>query len=210
MSLHNFSIKSALIIIVIYTICVFSAWKCQAFELSDIWKKDFSYYAMSINIGDETRILPNHADKGYNLKGISYELIKKLDKKWNFSVEFSANHHVIYDYDFTEHFSTIGIRPWLTRNFFSNNAGTFYSGLGAGLGIISPRERKSCSYVGTSGIIGKLGFRIGYRKYYQWGNLSVEYMIDHYSCPINKQNGEDKDDTGINYDVIKIVAEIPF
>lgn len=212
MSLHNFPIKNILIIIIIYTICVFFVEKCDAFELSDIWKKDFSYYAVSIQIGNETRIFEtwNHADKGYNLIGSSVEFVKNLDENWNFNVELAVNRHVIYDDDFTEYFSTVGARLWLIRNFFSSNTGTFYSGIGGGFGTIFPRERKSCNYVGTSGLIGKIGFRFGYKKYYSWGNLAVEYIVDHFSCPINKQNGEDKNDTGINYDVLKVIVEIPF
>jgi hypothetical protein len=186
--------------------------KCGAFELSDVWNKDFSSYALSINIGNETRVMKssNHADKGYNLLGVSCEFIKKLDKKWDFGIELCANRHVIYDYEFTDYFSTIGTRLWLTRNFFNNDVGTFYSGFGLGLGTIFPRERKSCDYVGTSGIVGKIGVRLGYKRYYRWGNLNIEYILDHFSCPLNKQNGKDKDDTGINYDTIKVSVEIPF
>ena len=212
MNLHNFSIKSVLIVLILYTICVFCAGKCNAFELSDIWQKPFSSYTIGVSIGNETNIFKKlaHTDKGYNLEGVSCEFIKKLDEKWDFWLEVSANKHVIYDYDFADYFSTIGIRLWLTRNFLGNDFGTFYSGIGAGLGIVSPRERESCNYVGTSGVIGKLGVRFGYKKYFSWGNLRVEYMLDHFSDPINKQNGEDKDDTGINYDVAKVVVEIPF
>jgi len=212
MSLHNFSTKGILIIIIVYTVGVLSVEKCAAFELSDIWKKDFSSYAIGISIGNETHIFEswNHADKGYNLVGFSCEFVKELDKNWDFGIELCANRHVIYDSEFTEHFSTVGARLWLTRNFFSSDTGTFYSGIGGGFGTIFPRERKSCNYIGTSGLIGKIGFRFGYKKYYSWGNLRVEYMLDHFSCPINKQNGKDKDDTGVNYDIIKVIIEIPF
>lgn len=183
---------------------------CDAFELSDVWNKDFSSYALSINIGNETHVIKNHADKGYNLLGISCEFVKNLDENWDFTTELSANRHVIYDYEFTEYFSTIGFRFWLIRDFLKNDVGTFYSGVGLGLGTIFPRERKSCNYVGTSGLVGKIGFRLGYKKFFSWGNLNVEYMLDHFSCPLNKQNGKNKDDTGINYDVVKVVFEIPF
>ena len=212
MSLHNFSIKSVLIVIALYTVCVFCVEECAAFELSDIWNKEFSSYAVGVNVGNETHVFKkwNHADKGYNLVGVSCELIKKLDEKWDFSVELCANRHVIYDDDFTEYFSTISARLWLLRNFFGNKNGTFYSGVGGGFGIIHPRERKSCNYIGTSGLIGRPAFRLGYKRYFSWGNLRVEYMLDHFSCPINKQNGEDKTDTGINYDVVKVMVEIPF
>jgi hypothetical protein len=212
MSLHKFSIKGLLIVLVIYTVCVFSVWECDAFEISDIWNKKLSSYVIGISVGNETRIFEkwNHADKGYNLAGVSYEFVKKLDEKWDFSVELCTNRHVIYDDNFTEYFSTASIRLWLLRDFFGNKTGTFYAGIGGGFGTIFPRERKSCNYVGTSGIIGRPAFRLGYKKYFSWGNLRVEYMLDHFSCPINKQNGEEKTDTGINYDVIKAAIEIPF
>jgi len=210
MSLHSFSMRYLLIIVIIYSVCLFCVETCDAFELSDVWNKDFSSYALSINIGNETHVIKNHADKGYNLLGISCEFVKNLDENWDFTTELSANRHVIYDYEFTEYFSTIGFRFWLIRDFLKNDVGTFYSGVGLGLGTIFPRERKSCNYVGTSGLVGKIGFRLGYKKFFSWGNLNVEYMLDHFSCPLNKQNGKNKDDTGINYDVVKVVFEIPF
>jgi hypothetical protein len=191
---------------------MFCVEKCEAFKPSDIWNKEFSSYTISANIGHETHVFKNynHADIGYDLLGISCEFIKNLDKEWDFTTEFCVNNHVIYDSEFTDYFSTIGFRLWLLRNFFKNDVGTFYSGVGIGLGTVFPRERKSCNYVGTSGIVGKIGVRLGYKKFFSWGNLSVEYMLDHFSCPLNKQNGEDKDDTGINYDIIRVIAEIPF
>jgi len=212
MSLHSFSVKNISIVIVIYTICIFFVGKCDAYVLSGVWKKDFSSYITSINFGNDTIVFRSsaHADKGYNLLGVSYEFVKNLNEKWDFSTELCANRHVIYDDEFTEYFSTIGVRLWLTRNFLKNDNGTFYSGFGLGLGTIFPRERKSSNYVGTSGVVGKIGFRLGYKRFYNWGNLIVEYMVDHFSCPFDVQNGEDKDDTGTNYDVAKIAVEIPF
>ena len=209
MKLYNFSIKSLLVVMII---CILYVGKGNAFELSDVWTKPFSLYSIGMQIGNETHVIEraNHADKGYNLIGLSYEFIKILDKKWDFSVELGINRHVIYDYEFTEYFSTLGARLWFTRNFLGNDKGTFYSGIGGGFGTIYPRERKSANYVGTSGIIGLIGVKLGYKRYYNWGNLKIEYATDHFSCPINKQNGEDKDDTGTNYDVTKAAVEILF